>query len=223
MFQYYAELPEDGLNMLKQLKISIKNCSQNTPEYTRNLDEYYAELSELCPLLTDPLPPDCELDGLLLPEWYLDFKREYQKTGPYTFFNHCQAAKLIIFVQVISVQNKGAEVSAKLLEIFEGEQNELTSDWFGYVKFKVYTAWSYARFEKGEKALVLLDKAYDNSAILLSSDKKFKVTNRDGIEIATAQKTTKSYWHSINVPKIQENNFVIILWNDLRVWIRNNL
>jgi hypothetical protein len=223
MFKYYAELPEDDLNMLKQLKSSIENSFPNTPEYTRNLDEYYEELSELFQLIADPLPPDCELEELLLPKYYLDFKGEYQKTGPYTFLNHCQSARLIVFVQVMSVQNKATEVSAKLLEIFKGEQNELVSDWFGYVKFNVYTGWSYARFEKGERALVLLDKAYDNSAILLSSDKKFKVTKRDDIEIATAQRTTKSYWHSINVPKTQENSLMIIPWNDLRAWIINNL
>jgi hypothetical protein len=219
MFQYYAELPEDDLNRLRQLKFSVEHSSQNTSEYTRSLNQYNEELSELFQLITDPLPPDCELEESLLPKYYLYFKQEYQDSGPYTFLNDCQTAQLIAFVQVTSVKKRGAEVSAKPLAILKGHRDEFQSDCFGNIKFNVYIGWSYACFEKGEKALVLLDK----SVTILSSSKKFKVCNRDDIEIVISRKARKSYWHGINVHKTNENNFVVIPWKELEIWIRNNL
>ncbi|MDZ8263284.1 hypothetical protein [Nostoc sp. ChiQUE01b] len=223
MFQYYAELPEDDLNRLRQLKFSVEHSSQNTSEYIGSLNEYNEELSELFQLITDPLPPDCELEESLLPKYYLDFKQEYQDSGPYTFLNDCQAAQLIAFVQVTSVKKRGAEVSAKPLAILKGHQDEFQSDCFGNIKFNVYLAWSYACFEKGEKALVLLDKPSNKSVTILGSSKKFKVCNRDDIEIVISQKARKSYWHGINVHKTNENNFVVIPWKELEIWIINNL
>ncbi|MDZ7969931.1 MAG: hypothetical protein RM368_34175 [Nostoc sp. DedSLP03] len=223
MFQYYSELPEDDLNILRQLKHSIESSSKNTSEYCHSLNEYYDELSEMFQLITDPLPPDCELEESLLPKYYLDFKEEYQRSGPYTFLNDCRSAKLIAFVQVISVKNRGAKVTAKPLSILKGQKDEFESDCFGNIKFNVYTAWSYACFQKGEKALILLEKVSTKTAIIWSSSKKFEVSNRDGIEIVMAKRAIKSYWHDINIDKINENNLVIIPWKQLETWIINNL
>ncbi|MEH2355004.1 hypothetical protein [Nostoc sp.] len=223
MFQYYAELSEDDLNILRQLKHSMESSSKDTSEYCHSLNEYYDELSEMFQLITDPLPPDCELEESLLPKYYLDFKEEYQRSGPYTFLNDCRSAKLIAFVQVISVKNRGEKVTAKPLAILKGQQDEFESDCFGYIKFNVYIGWSYACFEKGEKALVLLDKVSNKTVIILSSSKKLEVSNRDGIEIVIAKKVRKSYWHDINVDKINENHLVIIPWKQLETWIINHL
>ncbi|MEH1811647.1 MAG: hypothetical protein V7K26_09940 [Nostoc sp.] len=223
MFQYYADLQEDDLNILRQLKHSIESSSKNTSEYCRSLNEYYDELSEIFQLITDPLPVSCELEESLLPKYYLDFKEEYQRSGPYTFLNDCRSAKLIAFIQVISVKKRGAEVTAKPLSILKGQKDEFESDCFGNIKFNVYIGWSYACFEKGEKALVLLEKVSNKAVIIWFSSKKFEVINRDGIEIVIAKKLRKSYWHDINVDKTNENNLVIIPWKQLETWIINNL
>ena len=121
------------------------------------------------------------------------------------------------------MKKRGEEINAKLLEIFKGIQDDFKKDFLGNIKFNVYVGWSYACFEKGEKALLLLDKVSNGSLIVPTSNHKFKFAIKDGIEIVIAQQTTKSFWHNINFTKFEDNSLTTIPWNQLKIWLQNNL
>lgn len=208
MNRYYAELSESDFKTLSLLKKIIESYSQYSIEYRDALHAYTDFLLETINDLSDPLPPELEIDQKLLPQDYIDFKVSYSIDGPYTLKKRYKANTEVCLIEVLSVSIKdyGSEISAKILKSYKQSTDDLILSFFSS------SAWGYPRFKKFEVCIVFLDR-YDRPINSMypeyrssGYETKMEIVKRENSKMAISPKLARSFWGDLGV--IRKENHI---------------
>jgi hypothetical protein len=206
MNQYYAELCESDFKTLSTLKQLIESHDQYSIAYQEALSEYKDFLVETINDLSDPLPPEIEIDKELLPQEYIDFKVDYSIHGPYTIDRRFRDREAVYLIEVTSVSSKdyGSKIFAKILKSYKKNTCGL------YFSFSSSATWG-PRFKEFEIAIVFLLKTATNNKGDYPDygshnfEDKIEIIQRGNSRIAISPIMDTSYWNGLDFVKREQH------------------